>query len=108
MATGEDGLFALAFVDLNLPLPEMGISSLEDARFSQLVDALVHSGKRISVSDNYGDQLSTVDKKLERTVLFRCKDDCARLLGCGGFEDVVYNILSISFAVNFLVVGPVR
>lgn len=58
--------------------------------FSQPVNSLVYPGKWIEVSDGYGVEPSIFDTKLERNVLFRCKDDWGRPLGCGQFDDVLF------------------
>lgn len=44
MMTGEGGLFAIAMVHFRLPVTGVCMEAGEDARPSQRVDALVHSG----------------------------------------------------------------
>lgn len=79
----------VVFIEFDLLLTGDCIRSWEDARFSQGVDGLVYSRKRMRFSDGYSFSFRQSTKN-GVNAFFRWKDNGAHLLGWGGFDDVFF------------------
>lgn len=83
----ESRLIAVFFIYFNLPISAVCVKRRKYLCVSKRVDAFVHPWNWIRVLDFYGIQLSIIDAKEKRSILFQREENWRRPICLFGFDD---------------------